>query len=211
MNTILSKMLVRGILVLALGSGLVAAAAYADERREHGRYGPYRSPHWVYDDRHHHGHYYPAVGYVVDAMPSGYMTLGFGSRRLYFQAGVWYEPVGRGFAVVRPPVGVVVPVLPPGYSAISAAGVPYYYANDIYYSAVPGGYAVANPPVGATYIEAPTAAPTAPPTVLAPPSPAVQSAAETWYYCDSAKAYYPYVSTCTEGWKPIPATPPPGR
>lgn len=38
----------------------------------------------------------------------------------------------------------------------------------------------------------------------APPGPAPQA---SWYYCDSAKAYYPYVSTCPEGWRAVPTTP----
>lgn len=29
----------------------------------------------------------------------------------------------------------------------------------------------------------------------------------TWYYCDSAKAYFPYVGTCPVGWRTVPATP----
>jgi uncharacterized tellurite resistance protein B-like protein len=35
-----------------------------------------------------------------------------------------------------------------------------------------------------------------------------QAMAESWLYCDSAKAYYPYVSTCPEPWRrvnPVPA------
>lgn len=32
--------------------------------------------------------------------------------------------------------------------------------------------------------------------------------ANIWYYCTSAKAYYPYVSSCPEPWHPVPATPP---
>lgn len=42
------------------------------------------------------------------------------------------------------------------------------------------------------------------PVVQAAPQPATQS----WYYCDSAKAYYPYVQSCAEGWRSVPATPP---
>jgi hypothetical protein len=40
------------------------------------------------------------------------------------------------------------------------------------------------------------------------PAPAATAAAGTWYYCDSAKAYYPYVQQCREGWRPVAATPP---
>jgi len=28
-----------------------------------------------------------------------------------------------------------------------------------------------------------------------------------WYYCRAAKAYYPYVKTCQEGWLRVPAQP----
>ena len=88
-----------------------------------------------------------------------------------------------------------VPVLPPAYATVWAAGVPYYYANDIYYVAVPEGYAVAQPPLD--------------PSVAPPPQAAVAPApAGNWYYCDSAKAYYPNVSQCAEGWRTVPATPP---
>jgi hypothetical protein len=27
-----------------------------------------------------------------------------------------------------------------------------------------------------------------------------------WYYCQSAGAYYPYVTACPEAWVPVPAT-----
>jgi hypothetical protein len=32
--------------------------------------------------------------------------------------------------------------------------------------------------------------------------------AQNWYYCNSARNYYPYVSACPEGWQTVPATPP---
>ncbi len=41
-------------------------------------------------------------------------------------------------------------------------------------------------------------------------SPAQQPG--TWYYyCESAKAYYPYVKQCAAGWREVPATPPPSN
>ncbi len=39
----------------------------------------------------------------------------------------------------------------------------------------------------------------------APPPP--QAAAQVWYYCASAQNYYPYVTSCPEGWQPVPAQP----
>ena len=32
--------------------------------------------------------------------------------------------------------------------------------------------------------------------------------AQSWYYCDNPKGYYPYVKTCRDEWQPVPATPP---
>jgi hypothetical protein len=37
---------------------------------------------------------------------------------------------------------------------------------------------------------------------------AAAPASTVWYYCDSSKSFYPYVSQCAEGWKQVPATPP---
>jgi hypothetical protein len=56
--------------------------------------------------------------------------------------------------------------------------------------------------------------PYVPPTVVtqAPPPPLTQSSPQYWYYCTSAKAYYPYATDCPEGWVPVvPQPPPPGQ
>jgi hypothetical protein len=48
------------------------------------------------------------------------------------------------------------------------------------------------------------------PQAVAPPmapDPAVQPQAASWYYCDSARGYYPYIAQCPEAWRPVPATP----
>jgi hypothetical protein len=42
----------------------------------------------------------------------------------------------------------------------------------------------------------------APQANIAPPPPA-----QNWYYCDSAKGYYPYVPSCPEAWRQVPAQP----
>lgn len=38
--------------------------------------------------------------------------------------------------------------------------------------------------------------------------PAPQTGTDNWYYCDSARAYYPYAPSCPEGWRQVPAQPP---
>jgi len=199
-----ARLLAACIAATALFSGL----AHADERHDRDRHEAdkrYHSPHWVYDNRYHHGRYYPAYGYAVPVLPNGYLALTFGGRRLFYQGGVWFGFGTGGYVVVRAPLGAVVPVLPPDYDMVLAGGVPYYYANETYYAAAPsGGYMVVAPPADAQLAPAQPA-----PAAPAPaPSAAPQQSAGTWYYCDSAKAYYPYVAQCPEGWRSVPATPP---
>jgi Family of unknown function (DUF6515) len=173
----------------------------------------YATDHFVYDDRFHHDHFYPRTGYVVHALPPGHAVVAFRGGSYYFHGGVWYQPSGPGFIVVRPPVGIVVTALPPAYVTVWAAGAPYYYANDVYYAQAPGGYAVVDPPAGmAEAPQAQTASPPAPPPQAPAAAPvAAAAAAGTWYFCDSSKTYYPYVTECKEGWRSVPATPTPGR
>jgi len=52
------------------------------------------------------------------------------------------------------------------------------------------------------YVEKPQASVPATPAPNQPAQPA-----NTWYYCDAAKSYYPYVSECPGGWRAVPATP----
>ena len=193
---------------------LIVSPARAQERhdtRERARE-RYQTPHWVLDNRYRHNHYYPSVGYSLSVLPAGNTVVTFRGGRFFFHSGVWYQPVGPRYVVVRPPAGIVVPVLPPTYTTVWSAGVPYHYANDVYYVQRPGGYAVAAPPMET--IEAPAQPPPpqvpAPQAVQAPAAPA-PSAPASWYYCESAKAYYPYVSECREGWRTVPAAPPQAR
>jgi len=105
----------------------------------------------VLDGRYNHGHYYPAFGASVRALPVGYRPVYFHGSPFYFSAGVWYGPGPGGFVVVRPPFGVVIPILPPFYSTVWFGGVPYYYADNVYYTWDPtqNGYQVVAPPEGA--------------------------------------------------------------
>jgi hypothetical protein len=202
-----------------LGAGIAAAlfavaplpgsSAFAQPRHEGREYERFHSPHWVLDERYHHNHYYPSLGYSVSLLPAGNVAVTFRGGRYFFHAGVWFRPAGPGFVVVRPPVGIVVPVLPPDRTIVWVAGVPYYYANDAYYVSQPGGYAVAEPPLQAAVAPTQTPPPPAPAPQPAPvPSTSGPSASGMWYYCESAKAYYPYVSECREGWRSVPAAPP---
>jgi hypothetical protein len=208
---VMKRHLSTSISVMAVFSVVAALSAPFASAEEHrgARGGPgheprretFRTPHWRFDDRFHHDHYYPQYGYRVRTLPSERVVVRFRGDPFFFHAGVWYRQEGPSFIVVRPPIGIVVPILPPAYSTVVVAGVPYYYADDVYYVQQADGYAVTAPPDG--MVEQP--APAAPP---APAGAAPQPSAGNWYYCDSSKTYYPYVSECKEGWRTVPATPP---
>lgn len=75
---------------------------------------------------------------------------------------------------------------PPGWYG----PVPYYYPVPSYYP-TPPPVVIQAPPV---YIERSEPAPSEP-------------APSSWYYCPSAKAYYPTAPTCPEPWVEVPARP----
>ncbi len=72
-----------------------------------------------------------------------------------------------------------------------AGGAWYFYPAPVY--PYPNPY---EPPVTVALV--PGA-----PVSAAPPAPVPR----TWYYCDAAKGYYPYVATCPGGWQQVPANP----
>ena len=57
------------------------------------------------------------------------------------------------------------------------------------------------------YVQIPAPAPAPVQIVTSPPPVAARPAPQFWYYCDAARGYYPYVSSCPGGWKTVPATP----
>ncbi len=97
----------------------------------------------------------------------------------------------------------------------AVGGVWYFYERPIY----PYPMVVANvlyvPPVTVVtpvYPVAPPAPPMSPQgtTVVAPYPPSGMPAPETqlYYYCDSARAYYPTVTQCPQPWRRVPLMPP---
>jgi hypothetical protein len=94
-----------------------------------------------------------------------------------------------------------------------AEGQWYFYDRPVYpYPLMVSEVAYLDPMAVAPVVVAPQA-----PVMMAPPAPvavapqaqaAVPPAPKTWYYCASAKNYYPYVPNCPEGWQAVPAQPP---
>lgn len=83
---------------------------------------------------------------------------------------------------------------------------PYYYPERVYYPPV-----VVEQPAP-VYIERPAAqvvAPVPAAPVTAQTTNTAQTAATSgwWYYCQGAKAYYPYVAECPGGWTKVAPAP----
>lgn len=75
--------------------------------------------------------------------------------------------------------------------------MPYYFPPPIYY---PPQVIVVPPPEPQVYIEQAE--------VPVEPVPQAAPAQQYWYYCTSAKGYYPYVKECPGGWQKVLPVPP---
>lgn len=83
------------------------------------------------------------------------------------------------------------------------APAPWYYSPPSYYY-YPQRVIVVPPAQPTVYVEQPA-------PVMTPPPPAPQQVPAYWYYCQSARGYYPYVRECAEAWQPVLPQPPAPR
>lgn len=92
-----------------------------------------------------------------------------------------------------------------------SGGVPYYYpVAPVPYYYAPAPVVVAPPPQAPDYVE--QGQPQAQPQAQAQgPGADDGQNADTWYYCDASKTYYPYVKQCSSGWRAVPAQPAPSN
>lgn len=82
----------------------------------------------------------------------------------------------------------------PGYYPYYGAPYPYWYDDPYYVAPQP---IIVAPVQNDTYVEQSSTANTA----------SGGNNSGVWYYCEKAGAYYPYVKTCQDGWKQVPAQP----
>ncbi len=78
-------------------------------------------------------------------------------------------------------------------------GFPLYYPYAYPYPAYP----YYPPAYSYTYV-----APSYAPPVTVAQAPAGPPPQQNWYYCDNPRGYYPYVQSCSAGWRAVPAQPP---
>jgi hypothetical protein len=61
------------------------------------------------------------------------------------------------------------------------------------------------------YHPAPVYVPAQPTTYIEQGSAPAADSGGWWYYCDTARGYYPYVKECPSGWQRVPPAPPPAK
>jgi hypothetical protein len=115
----------------------------------------------------------------------------------------------RGYYRGGPRIGLYIGAPLLAYSLYRPYYSPYYYPPAYYPPVVMA-------PVPQTYVEQPQqmqSQPVPPPQQLQAPSyqqEAPQAAPQSgnmWYYCNEARAYYPYVKTCPAGWQQVTPQP----
>ncbi|MDJ0535743.1 MAG: DUF6515 family protein [Xenococcaceae cyanobacterium MO_207.B15] len=76
------------------------------------------------------------IGATIATPPPYYSTIYVGSTTYIYSDGIFFQPSGSSYTVVRPPVGAVVTYLPEGCSMIQINNLNYYNCSDIYYQPV---------------------------------------------------------------------------
>ena len=76
------------------------------------------------------------IGAAISTPPPYYSTVYVGSTTYIYSDGIFLEPSGSSYIVVRPPVGAVVTYLPEGCEIIQLNNANYYNCSNIYYQPV---------------------------------------------------------------------------
>lgn len=78
----------------------------------------------------------PPIGFNINILPAGYISINIGSRPYYFYEGVYYERHRHQYRVVQPPLGALVYELPYGYERINYYGKSLYEFAGVLYDKV---------------------------------------------------------------------------
>jgi len=113
---------------------LSTAPGYADrEKWERDGQRQHRSSEFRVEKHFNERNVYPREGYRVRVLPHRHRAIHYHNHDYFYFGGIWYQPSGADFIVIRPPLGIVVSVLPPIYNTLWIGDVPYYFANGVYY------------------------------------------------------------------------------
>ena len=73
------------------------------------------------------------IGSIIATPPPYYSTVYIGSTTYIYSDGVFLQPSGSSYVVIKPPVGAVVTYLPEGCTTTQINNALYYDCSDIYY------------------------------------------------------------------------------
>ncbi|MGK7936264.1 MAG: DUF6515 family protein [Xenococcaceae cyanobacterium] len=76
------------------------------------------------------------IGTAISTPPPYYSTVYVGSTTYIYSDGIFLQPSGSSYIVVKPPVGAVVTYLPEGCEMVKINNVNYYNCSNIYYQPV---------------------------------------------------------------------------
>ena len=76
----------------------------------------------------------PPIGFDIDTLPDGAVSIQVGPTTFYYLDGVFYVAQGDGYVVVTPPAGVVVPDLPDGANQVVINNAVVFQFNGLNYT-----------------------------------------------------------------------------
>lgn len=81
--------------------------------------------------------YMPYVGFRINVLPVGYVTINIGNRNpYYFYEGVYYRPNRSYYEVIEAPIGAIVYALPAGYERVNYDGEYLYEFGGVLYQKI---------------------------------------------------------------------------
>lgn len=89
--------------------------------------------------RHYNNNYVrfmPPIGFRINILPVGSITINIGNRPYYFYEGVYYERRNSSYYVAEPPLGAIVYALPSGYERIDYNGEYLYEFAGVLYDKI---------------------------------------------------------------------------
>lgn len=98
---------------------------------------------------HYHYRNLPRRGAVVTTVHTNALTIRFNGIGFRYHAGVWYQPAGAKWRVIRPARGIRIRTLPVGYRKVVVGPRTYFYYYGTYYVQQGNEYEVVDTPVGA--------------------------------------------------------------
>ncbi|PZV18763.1 MAG: hypothetical protein DCF20_01485 [Pseudanabaena sp.] len=73
------------------------------------------------------------IGAALTTPPPYYIPIFVGDTRFIYSDGVFLEPSGSSYIVVKPPIGAIVPSIPDGCSTLDIGGVVHYDCSGVIY------------------------------------------------------------------------------